>query len=78
MNKSLTIRRNLPAKRGYTPARAEYSWIIGLLLLALLIYFAMKKQGAIGQYTNTETWDVLYSPDGLPTKITIHRDARRA
>ena len=74
MSKSLTIRRNLPTRTSSNPA---YSWVLGLLLLALLIYFALKKQGAIGSYRNEETWDVQYSPDGLPTKIVIHRDARR-
>lgn len=30
-----------------------------------------------GEYRNLETWDIKYSPDGMPTKITIHREATR-
>ena len=29
------------------------------------------------RYLNTETWDIAWSNDGLPTQITIHRDAIR-
>ena len=52
----------------------------GLILVGLLIWYFMRKgQGAIGtpvaQYKNEESWDVQYNADGLPTKITIHRNA---
>jgi len=26
-------------------------------------------------YTNEETWDIEWNEDGLPKKVTIHRDA---
>jgi hypothetical protein len=26
-------------------------------------------------YKNTETWDIEWTPDGLPGKVTIHRNA---
>jgi hypothetical protein len=28
------------------------------------------------QYTNEEVWDIDWSEDGLPKKVTIHRNAR--
>lgn len=31
-----------------------------------------------GTYRNTESWNVSYNEDGLPTKIEIHRDAVRS
>ncbi len=27
------------------------------------------------RYINEERWDILWSADGLPTSVTIHRDA---
>ncbi len=27
-------------------------------------------------YTNTETYDITWTKDGLPSKIVIHRDAK--
>jgi len=27
------------------------------------------------RYQNTETWDIEWNNDGLPAKVTIHRDA---
>ena len=27
------------------------------------------------RYFNTETWDITWNEDGLPAKVTIHRDA---
>ena len=46
-------------------------------LVALVVWLLMRqKQPIAGTYKNAETWDIAYSPDGLPTKITIHRDAR--
>jgi len=27
------------------------------------------------RYFNTETWDISWNEDGLPAKVTIHRDA---
>jgi hypothetical protein len=28
-------------------------------------------------YTNEETWDIEWSRDGVPTRITVHRNAKR-
>ena len=30
------------------------------------------------RYRNTETWDIKWNTDGLPEKVTIHRDARQS
>jgi len=30
------------------------------------------------QYTNEERWEITYSPDGLPTQVVVHRDAKVA
>ena len=27
------------------------------------------------RYRNSETWDIVWNEDGLPSKVTIHRDA---
>ena len=27
------------------------------------------------RYRNSETWDIVWNTDGLPSKVTIHRDA---
>jgi len=56
------------------------TWIVGLALVGLLVWFLLKSrtQPVAGTYNNLESWEVSYNPDGLPTKITIHRDARRA
>ena len=68
----LAIRnRNPIAKRG--------GEVILLLILAgVIIYLLLKARTkqSIGSYQNTETWDLEWSKDGLPTKVTIHRDAR--
>jgi hypothetical protein len=29
------------------------------------------------RYRNNETWEIEWTPDGLPGKVTIHRDARQ-
>jgi hypothetical protein len=29
------------------------------------------------QYTNEETWDIEWNPDGLPSRVTIHRNAHQ-
>jgi len=30
------------------------------------------------RYQNTETWEIKWNTDGLPEKVTIHRDAVRS
>lgn len=29
----------------------------------------------VHQYTNKETWDIEWNEDGLPKRVTIHREA---
>ena len=50
-----------------------------VLIGAVIWYLVKNKNGAAaaGQYLNEESWDVAYNNDGLPTKITIHRNATR-
>ena len=52
--------------------------LIGIALVGLIIWLIVRsKQPTAGQYLNKESWDISYNEDGLPTKITIHRDATR-
>ena len=30
-----------------------------------------------GSYKNAEEWEITWSPEGLPTKVVIHRNATR-
>jgi hypothetical protein len=32
-------------------------------------------QTLAASYANEEKWDITWSPDGLPTQITVHRNA---
>jgi len=50
-----------------------------IAIVGLIIWLIMKntQKPAAGTYKNEEVWNVEYSADGMPTKITIHRDARR-
>lgn len=63
------------------PGTPSTGIIIGLVLIGLLIYLVVKRnqsaQQPNGQYLNEEKWDVAYNDDGLPTSITIHRNATR-
>jgi len=54
--------------------------IVGVAIIALIIYLLLKRRFNLtsGQYSNKEEWDVQYSADGLPTKITIIRNATRS
>ena len=36
-----------------------------------------EEQGGGKRYKNNETWEIEWTPDGLPGKVTIHRDARQ-
>ncbi len=53
--------------------------IIGLIVAGIIVYLLLKNRPAqaSSQYSNAETWDVLWNEDGLPVKVTIHRDARQ-
>ena len=78
MSRSLTrYRRNLPAK-----GISGTTLLLGALVIGLVIWFLLKKQGSIsqggiGQYSNKEEWNVSYDKDGLPTRIVISRNATR-
>ena len=73
------MRRSL-VKYSHNPPAISGQVLIGIALIALIIYLLIKKnQGSItGQYSNKEEWDVQYNEDGLPIKISIHREATRA
>ena len=72
MRRDLVRRSNPPAKISGT------TLIIGLVLVGLIIWLVVRnKQPTAGQYLNKESWDISYNEDGLPTKITINRDATR-
>jgi hypothetical protein len=36
-----------------------------------------EEPGGGKRYRNNETWEIEWTPDGLPGKVTIHRDARQ-
>ena len=76
MKRSLVkYQRNLPAKRG---TGMSIGTIITIVIIGIVIYFILRNRASpTGKYLNEETWDVQYSPDGLPTKIVIHREAVR-
>ena len=67
--------RNLPD----ISEKSNFSWLLGLALIGLIIWLFVKNKGQspVGQYLNEESWYVSYNEDGLPTKITIHRNAVR-
>ncbi len=62
---------------------------LGLLLLllvgAVVLVVLFTRRGGSGylpvvgghQYTNEETWDIEWNPDGLPSRVTIHRNAHQ-
>lgn len=70
-NALVPYRRRVPARR------TNYNTIILLLAAGLIVWLILKsKQGtAMATYQNEETWDIQWSPDGLPMKVTIHRKA---
>ena len=65
----------------FNPRRASIpiGTILIIVIIGLVIYFIAKNKTSpiTGQYSNKEEWDVQYNPDGLPTKIVIHRNAVR-
>ena len=75
-NRSLA-RRNVAVSN---PAGISLGTIAIVVLVGLVIYLIWKSRGtaSAGSYRNEESWDVQYNLEGLPTKITIHRDARRS
>jgi len=76
MSKALTERQVQVSNPG-TPSAGL---IIGLIVVGLIIWYLLKRKEAqpAGQYLNEEKWDVQYNVDGLPTSITIHRNATRS
>lgn len=80
-SRSLVKYRNpgSPSSTGSTGLQVSGTTVvIGLALIILLIWFMTRNKAAAGSYQNAETWEITWSPDGLPTKVTIHRDARRS
>ena len=75
-NRSLA-RRNVAVSN---PAGISLGTIAIVVLVGLVIYLLWKSKSTAGagSYKNTESWEVTYSDEGLPTKITIHRDAKRS
>ena len=50
-----------------------------IALVGFVVYLLWKsRSSSAGNYRNEESWGVEYNEDGLPTKITIHRDAKRS
>lgn len=35
------------------------------------------RQAPLAAYQNEESWEISWSPEGLPTKIVVHRNASR-
>ena len=72
--KSNSIRKSNPRSVGMSD---KTLLIIGaVIVIGLILWFVIKnKQTPAAQYLNEESWDVAYNSDGLPTKITIHRNA---
>ena len=38
----------------------------------------LRPKGTQRQYSNEERWSITYSPDGLPTEIIVHRNAKES
>ena len=76
MTKNLVkYERNLPARS----SGISTGTIVGIVIIGIILWFLLRRKTSpiAGQYSNKEEWDVTYNEDGLPTKITIHRDATR-
>ena len=78
MSRALAIRDT----RSRAVARSNRGISTTMILLiagvALVLYLILKNKPAPAQqYLNKEEWDIQWSPDGLPLKVTIHRDARQ-
>ena len=59
-----------------TSSTTDYATIaIALAIVGLIVYLLLKNKPA-STYKNAETWDITWSSEGLPTSVTIHRDAR--
>ena len=74
------MRRALAPYRRNPPARQQsYGWVIGLALIGLILWLVMRQPrlGNVGQVRNKEEWEVTYNPDGLPTRIVIHREVKQ-
>ena len=70
------------AKRNVALAKPNMSIstiaIIALVGLVVFLIWKNKSTPTIGSYKNEESWDVAYNDDGMPTRITIYRDAKRS
>ena len=76
------VKRNLPARTATTTGISP-TVMVGLAIVALIIWLILKSRqsnmaGIAGTYKNEESWSVQYNEDGLPTKVTIFRNAIRS
>lgn len=49
-----------------------------IALVGIVIFLIMRSRSTIGIYQNEESYSIEYGEDGLPTKIIVHRDAKRS
>lgn len=53
--------------------------VVIIALVGFVIYLLWKNRSAsASNYRNEEAWSVEYNKDGLPSRIVIHRDAKRS
>ena len=65
---------------GYLQISKGTQQLILLIGIGVIIYFLVlksKQAAAVPTevYKNSETWEIEWSKDGLPTKVIIHREA---
>jgi len=73
------MRGSLVRYQSNPPAKISGTTILfGIALVGLIIWLIFKnKSSPISQYKNLETWDIEWTSEGLPAKVTIHRKATR-
>ena len=77
MSRALAIRDTRSRAVARSSKGISTTTILLIAGVALLLYLILKNKPVAAQYLNKEEWSVEYSPDGLTTKIVIHRDARQ-
>lgn len=62
------------------PGGISLGTIAIIAIVGFVIYLFLKSRASVGvgSYLNEESWNVEYNKDGMPTRITIHRDAKRS
>lgn len=63
--------------RGSSLATPSAGTLILIIILAFIIWQVMKNRQTVGSYRNAEAWEISYNSDGMPTRVIIHRDAKR-